>query len=113
MPGTTRFERDQGMAVLLAHLSQPHPSVGARRPDLPGAADEVLARGMAKAPEKRYGSCRDFTEALRETLGLAPYHSFGSAPTAGQIGHPAVRLVPRTCRRSQSSLPRPADPASG
>ena len=79
LAGATPFERDQGMAVLLAHLSQPPPSVISRRPDLPSAADEVLARGMAKAPEKRYGSCRDFAEALREALGLAPYHSLGSA----------------------------------
>jgi serine/threonine protein kinase len=82
LTGATPFERDQGMAVLLAHLSQPPPSVSSRRPDLPGAADEVLARGMAKAPEKRYRSCLDFAEALREVLGLAPYHSFGSAPAA-------------------------------
>ncbi len=79
LAGATPFERDQGMAVLLAHLSQPPPSVISRRPDLPSAADEVLARGMAKAPEKRYGSCRDFAEALREALGLAPYQSLGSA----------------------------------
>ncbi len=79
LAGATPFERDQGMAVLLAHLSQPPPSVISRRPDLSSAADEVLARGMAKAPEKRYGSCRDFAEALREALGLAPYHSLGSA----------------------------------
>jgi hypothetical protein len=83
LTGATPFERDQGMAVLLAHLSEPPPPVSSRRPDLPGDADEVLARGMAKVPEKRYRSCRDFAEALREALGLAPYHhSLGSAPAA-------------------------------
>jgi serine/threonine protein kinase len=56
LTGATPFERDQGMAVLLAHLSQPPPSAGSLRPDLPGAADEVLARGMAKVPEKRFES---------------------------------------------------------
>ena len=74
LTGEVPFERDQGMAVLLAHLSEPPPSLAARRLDLPEAADAVLARGMAKAPEKRYESCRDFADALRETLGLAPYH---------------------------------------
>jgi serine/threonine protein kinase len=94
LTGATPFERDQGMAVLLAHLSQPPPPVSSRRPDLPAAADEVLARGMAKAPEKRYGSCRDFAEALREALGLAPYHSTGSIPAAN---HP----------RTETAAPRP------
>ncbi|WP_300610238.1 hypothetical protein [Trebonia sp.] len=46
------------MAVLLAHLSAPPPSLAARRPDLPGAADQVLARGMAKTPDDRYASPR-------------------------------------------------------
>jgi serine/threonine protein kinase/predicted lipoprotein with Yx(FWY)xxD motif len=79
LTGTVPFERDQGMAVLLAHLSQPPPSLRMRRPDLPPAADEVLAKALAKVPEKRYGSCRDFADALREALGLAPYDSLGSA----------------------------------
>ena len=90
LTGAVPYERDQGMAVLLAHLSEPPPSLGARRPGLPEAADAVLARGMAKVPENRYGSCRDFADALREALGLAPYQPRGpvSAP-----GHPHTQIV--------------------
>ena len=84
LTGSVPFERDQGMAVLLAHLSELPPSLAARRPGLPGAADRVLARAMAKAPEKRYGSCRDFADALREALGLAPYTFAGPAEAPGQ-----------------------------
>jgi Protein kinase domain len=90
LTGATPFERDQGMAVLLAHLSEPPPPLRSRRPDLPVYADEVLARGMAKVPEGRYGSCRDFAEALREALGLTPYHSLGSAPAAD---HPRTQTA--------------------
>ena len=90
LTGAVPFERDQGMAVLLAHLSEPPPSLGSRRPDLPGAADQVLARALAKAPEKRYGSCRDFADALREALGLAPYISLGSASAPG---HPRTEIA--------------------
>ena len=82
LSGTPPFERDQGMAVLLAHISEPPPSLSSRRPGLPGAADQVLAKGMAKAPEKRYASCRDFADALREALDLAPYHSAGFDPAS-------------------------------
>ena len=78
LTGAVPFERDQSMAVLLAHLSQPPPSLRSRRPDLPGAADQVLARGW-RGPEKRYGSCREFADALREALGLARYHRRGPA----------------------------------
>ncbi len=91
LTGAVPFERDQGMAVLLAHLSEPPPSLVARRPGLPGAADQVLARALAKAPEKRYGSCRDFADALREALGLAPYDSLGSAAAPD---HPQPQIAP-------------------
>ncbi len=79
LTGAAPFERDQGMAVLFAHLSEPPPSLGARRPGLPAAADSVLARAMAKVPEKRFGSCAEFADALREALGGAPYHSTAAA----------------------------------
>jgi serine/threonine protein kinase len=80
LTGVVPFGRDQGMAVLLAHLSEPPPSLGSRRPDLPGAADQVLAKGLAKDPEKRYLSCGDFADALRQALGVAPYNPPASPP---------------------------------
>jgi serine/threonine protein kinase len=92
LTGSAPFERDQGMAVLLAHLSELPPSLAARRPDLPAAADLVLARGLAKVPEKRFGSCAAFAGALREALGLAPYASFGSTPASPLL--PIVSSVP-------------------
>jgi hypothetical protein len=63
------------MAVMAAHLYAPVPSLTVRRPDLPGAADKVLAKGMAKAPDQRYESCGEFADALRQALGLAPYRA--------------------------------------
>jgi serine/threonine protein kinase/WD40 repeat protein len=92
LTGSVPFERDQGMAVLLAHLSEPPPSLGSRRSDLPAAADQVLARALAKAPENRYGSCGDFADALREALGLAPYHPRRSAVTPD---HPQTAITPQ------------------
>jgi YVTN family beta-propeller protein len=83
LAGAVPFERDQGMAVLFAHLSAPPPSLAARRPDLPGAVDQVLARALAKAPEKRFESCRDFADALREALGAIPHLPAGTAPAPG------------------------------
>ena len=73
--GQTPFPRDQLAAVIWAHLSEPPPTLTSRRPDLPPAIDSVLAKALAKDPADRYASCRAFAEALREALGLAPYHS--------------------------------------
>ncbi len=88
LTGQVPFERDQPMAVLLAHLSEPPPSLHAQRPDLPAAADRVLAQAMAKDPQDRYGSCRDFADTLQWALGLAPYRPRDAVPD-----HPPTEVV--------------------
>lgn len=75
LTGVAPFRRDEIIAVIAAHLYDPPPSLRALRWDLPGAADKVLAKGMAKAPDQRYDSCGDFADELREALGVAPYRS--------------------------------------
>jgi CHAT domain-containing protein len=89
LTGMTPFPRDQPIAVLYAHVTEPPPALASRRPDLPDAAGQVLAKAMAKAPEDRYRSCGEFADALREALGLAPYQAQDSAPV---VRYPAVRL---------------------
>lgn len=69
------FRRDQGMAVLFAHVSEPPPVVTARNSALPSSLDPVLARAMAKSPGDRYETCGEFSDALREALGIGRYHS--------------------------------------
>lgn len=87
--GEAPFDRDQGMAVIWAHLSQPPPSLTSRRPDLRAAADEVFARALAKAPGDRYADCHEFADALRDALGLVPYQSGpGQVPGA----HPVIEV---------------------
>ncbi len=105
LTGALPFERDQGMAVMLAHLSQPAPSLGA---GFPRAADEVLARALAKAPDQRYGSCRDFADALGTAFGLIPDtpRRPASAP-----GRPQPRIAePRQSVRLAAAGTGTADP---
>ncbi len=88
--GVVPFTRDQDMAVLYAHLSVPPPALSARRPGLPAAADQVLARGMAKAAADRYSTGREFAEALRGALGLDRSDHAGKAATTGAAGAPVA-----------------------
>src|SRR4029453_415033 len=53
LTGTVPYLRDTDAATMYAHIVEPPPSVSERRPELPGALDEALAAGMAKAPEGR------------------------------------------------------------
>jgi YVTN family beta-propeller protein len=60
------------VAAIFAHLEEPIPSVGARRPGLPAAIDAVLERGMAKDPDNRFESCGALVAAAAEALELRP-----------------------------------------
>jgi serine/threonine-protein kinase len=95
LTGTVPFRRDQGLAVLFAHLHEAPPRLDALRPGLPAAAGEVLARALAKEPGERYTSCGEFTDALREALALTTYRSPVTAPAPAVPG-PAADGHPRT-----------------
>jgi serine/threonine protein kinase/DNA-binding beta-propeller fold protein YncE len=91
LSGAPPFRRDEGLAVVYAQLSEPPPSLAARRPGLPQAIDRVMAKAMAKSPADRYQSCRDFVVALREVFGL---RSSDSGPTSSPApNRPATELA--------------------
>ncbi len=88
LTGSVPFKRDQEIAVAMAHLKDPVPSVVALRPELPPGVDVALARGMAKDREARYPTSVAFMTELREALGGRP------------IAAPAVRAAKsRSSRR--------------
>jgi serine/threonine protein kinase len=73
LSGAPPFPREHAMAMIWAHMSEKPPPLTSRRPGFPPAVDGVLARALAKAPEDRYASCREFADALSKTFGLVPY----------------------------------------
>ena len=61
--GQPPFRRGSDTAVVFAHLESEPPAPSAQRPELPAALDAVIARALAKEPERRYATCRDFARA--------------------------------------------------
>ena len=82
----------------------PPPPVADWRPGLPPGVDEVLGRALAKAPDDRYPSCREFAEALREALSLPGYDSDPGSVLAGAgratVVRPAAGGGPTSRRES-------------
>jgi DNA-binding beta-propeller fold protein YncE len=104
--GEPPFKRDQGVSVMYAHLSEAPPLVRSRRPELPAAVDDVLARGMAKRPRDRYGSCGEFAGALRQALGAEGSRP-ADAPRAGHLD--SAIAMPVTSGRSGETQPLTKD----
>jgi len=70
--GSPPFQRPTSLALITAHLTEPPPSLLARRAGLPASADAVLTKAMAKSPAQRYASCEQFATDLGRALGLLP-----------------------------------------
>ena len=66
--GEPPFRCDSEIAAVFAHLETEPPAPSARRPELAAGLDAVIARALAKDPERRYPSCREFAQ---EALAVA------------------------------------------
>ncbi len=98
LTGQTPFHRDQGIAVLWAHLNQAVPSLASLRPELMTRADPAFGRGLAKAQQNRYVTCREFADALRGAFDISPYHSSPGSQRAS--GYPQQPKTPRVARQA-------------
>jgi hypothetical protein len=95
------FEKDLDAAIIWAHVEEPPTRPTVLRPELPPKIDEVFGRVLAKRPEERYGSCREFVDAARLALGFsgpgtASSRTYGAAappqtgaPSAGRAATPS------------------------
>ena len=104
LTGQPPFVRDESVAVMWAQISAPPPELTSRRPDLPAAVDEVMAKALAKVAVERYATCPEFAVALRRACGL---DSSGTDP-----GLPGVVPGPPP-REATRIVGIPADPGQG
>jgi serine/threonine-protein kinase len=97
--GERPFTAAHFAALARAHIEDPPPPASPRNPRLPRALDDVLARGLAKCPEARFATARQFATAI-EGAWSAPRprrRAVTNAPTmvyGGRAAHPARRRLP-------------------
>ncbi|GAB4964988.1 hypothetical protein MAHJHV53_01710 [Mycobacterium avium subsp. hominissuis] len=80
LTGKRPFAGDSLEEQLNAHLNTAPPRPSATAPEVPAAFDAVIARGMAKDPERRYQSVTELAEAARAALAPGAVEK-PSAPT--------------------------------
>lgn len=69
LTGRLPFEGTGVFDVGLKHINEPPPSASAFRGELPRQVDAVLKQALAKQPDARYPSVREFAFALKTALG--------------------------------------------
>src|SRR5512142_1895047 len=70
LTGRVPFEKDLDAAIIWAHVEETPAMPTILRPELPPEIDEVFGRVLAKRPDERYASCREFIDAARTALGI-------------------------------------------
>jgi serine/threonine kinase PknH len=68
LTGRSPFLSDSMEQVIAAHISTPPPRPSVVNPNVPASLDEVIARGMAKDPDDRYGSAGALGRAAQKAL---------------------------------------------
>ena len=114
LTGRLPFERDEDVAKLYAHVSEPPPTASAVAPDVSQEVDRVITRAMAKDPDFRFPSAGDFGRAaLAAATGTPvaePEHTVatGEAAPATEPAPPPVTPTPT----KPADTPTPAEPES-
>ncbi|SBS79022.1 Serine/threonine protein kinase [uncultured Mycobacterium sp.] len=81
LTGETPFAGDSLESQVGAHLTLPPPRPATVNPRVPAAFDDVVARGMAKDPDDRYGTAGGLGRAAQRALQFAATARH-AAPTA-------------------------------
>ncbi len=70
LTGRLPYETPTPAAAILAHVTQPIPTVLTVRADLPAKIQDVIDRAMAKSPVERFQTAGELLEALNDAAGL-------------------------------------------
>jgi serine/threonine-protein kinase len=71
LTGHLPFEGGPSQVVVLYNvINTPAPALSSWRPDLDPGLETICLRALSKDPGKRFASCREFADALREWLAL-------------------------------------------
>jgi serine/threonine-protein kinase len=66
--GRRPFQADTPVQLMLRQATEPPTPLRISAPHAPAALDPVLARGLMKAPERRYPTCTAFAQAFAQAL---------------------------------------------
>ena len=115
LTGRPPFQKDEGVAVIMAHLREEAVPVSSLRPECPPELDAVVAKMLAKPPGDRYQTCAELNEALGATRpgshgGETVSATIASIPAAAS-GEPPPPPPEEPSEPAAAASPEPAPPA--
>ena len=109
--GKPMYAGDTMMEKLLAHRSEPVPSLRKVRADVPKALDGVFQKMVAKKPEDRYQTAAELTAALEGAVPTARTAPLTGLATAAPRPQTATEVAATTDHQPPSVPIDPADAA--
>ena len=115
LTGQMPFQVHSPQAVIAAHLAYPPPRPSAANPKVPASFDDVIARGMAKEPDDRYGSAGALAPGGQSRVEGQPnfrrrYNTLGPVPPIRADAYASWSAY-RDLRAAARSLSAPFPPA--
>jgi len=108
LAGRRPFTAEHFAAQARQHIEDAPPRASSVRPSLPPALDPVLARGLAKRPERRWPSATAMADAIEDVMATREWAAVPSAPSAGPLRVPAPAPTRATApARSRTRVPPP------
>ena len=91
LTGEMPFAGDSLEHLLAAHITLPPPRPSEANPRVPAAFDDVIARGMAKDPDDRYGSAGGLGRAAQRALNSGQPTVTTAMPTVATTATNPIR----------------------
>jgi serine/threonine protein kinase, bacterial len=108
LTGQRPYPGDSLEQQIVGHLTSPPPRPSALQPGVPQPLDAVIARGMAKQPDRRYASTVELARAARDAITVPiprPLLSRAPNPPSTKRAQPTAPPAPQPAKPTQFSDP--------
>src|SRR5436190_21799134 len=98
LSGRPPHTKNSDIATLFAHMKEEPEPLSALLEDVPEGVDDVMAQALAKDPETRYPSCREFILDLAHELGVDSSELAANEPSSHVVvasEDPTTRAIVR------------------